>query len=56
LAGQVDEYVSVTSGKSDMERTATGKDKAKTGTNTGAFAIHPLSGTPFAVAGTVRVI
>jgi leucyl-tRNA synthetase len=39
----VDVYVSKVAGKSDMERTSTGKDKGKTGVWTGAFAVHPLT-------------
>jgi leucyl-tRNA synthetase len=37
-------YVQSAVSKSDMERTSTGKEKGKTGVNTGAFAIHPISG------------
>eukprot|EP00638_Chattonella_subsalsa_P002993 CAMPEP_0117760162 /NCGR_PEP_ID=MMETSP0947-20121206/16439_1 /TAXON_ID=44440 /ORGANISM="Chattonella subsalsa, Strain CCMP2191" /LENGTH=862 /DNA_ID=CAMNT_0005580747 /DNA_START=163 /DNA_END=2751 /DNA_ORIENTATION=+ len=40
----VQAYVEETASKSDMDRTAVGKEKAKTGVPTGAFAIHPLSG------------
>lgn len=40
----VDEYVAATALKSDMARTATGEDKAKTGVATGAFVTHPLTG------------
>ncbi len=38
------EYVRVSSSKSDLERTATGNAKAKTGIALGVSAIHPLSG------------
>lgn len=40
----VKHYVESSKDKSDMERTAVGKDRGKTGTFTGAFAEHPLSG------------
>jgi len=40
----VTKYVSEVAGKSDLERTSTGKDKGKTGVFLGAFAIHPISG------------
>ena len=40
---EVENYVRIIGGKSDLERTATGKDKGKTGVNTGAFAIHPIT-------------
>lgn len=40
---QVNAYISSISGKSDLERTSTGKEKGKTGANTGAFAVHPVS-------------
>lgn len=40
----VEAYVKEASSKSDLERTAVGKDKAKTGVDTGARAIHPISG------------
>jgi len=37
-------YVKESAGKSDMDRTATGKDKGKTGVDTGATVVHPISG------------
>lgn len=37
-------YVREAAGKSDLDRTATGKDKGKTGVDTGAKVVHPLSG------------
>ncbi len=37
-------YIQDVCSKSDMERTSTGKDRGKTGVNTGAFGIHPISG------------
>jgi len=37
-------YTQAVCGKSDLERTSTGKDKGKTGVDTGAVAVHPLSG------------
>eukprot|EP00597_Dinobryon_sp_UTEXLB2267_P004289 CAMPEP_0170069554 /NCGR_PEP_ID=MMETSP0019_2-20121128/8183_1 /TAXON_ID=98059 /ORGANISM="Dinobryon sp., Strain UTEXLB2267" /LENGTH=868 /DNA_ID=CAMNT_0010277623 /DNA_START=20 /DNA_END=2626 /DNA_ORIENTATION=- len=40
----VQEYVQAVKGKSDLERTATGKDKGKTGVFLGAYAVHPISG------------
>ena len=40
----VNKYVSEVAGKSDLERTATGADRGKTGVPTGAFAVHPLTG------------
>lgn len=40
----VEAYVKEAAGKSDLDRTATGKDKGKTGVFTGAMAIHPISG------------
>ena len=40
----VSAYVKQVASKSDLERTSTGKDKGKTGVNTGAFAIHPITG------------
>lgn len=40
----VEDYVRVSSSKSDLDRTGGGKDKSKTGAFTGAMAIHPLSG------------
>ena len=40
----VNKYVSEVAGKSDLERTATGADRGKTGVATGAFAVHPLTG------------
>ena len=40
----VNAYVQEVASKSDMERTATGKDKGKTGVFTGAYAVHPLTG------------
>jgi len=48
----VDEYRRSISGKSDMDRTAVGASKGKTGVFTGAFASHPITGerTPVWVA------
>ena len=40
---EVDKYVAEIVGKSDLERTATGKDKGKTGVATGTYAIHPIT-------------
>eukprot|EP00614_Pseudopedinella_elastica_P010336 CAMPEP_0172603806 /NCGR_PEP_ID=MMETSP1068-20121228/24057_1 /TAXON_ID=35684 /ORGANISM="Pseudopedinella elastica, Strain CCMP716" /LENGTH=855 /DNA_ID=CAMNT_0013405683 /DNA_START=72 /DNA_END=2639 /DNA_ORIENTATION=- len=40
----VDAYLEVTAGKSDLDRTAVGTSKAKTGVPTGAVARHPLTG------------
>lgn len=40
---EVDKYVAEIVGKSDLERTATGKDKGKTGVWTGSYAIHPIT-------------
>eukprot|EP00617_Octactis_speculum_P020574 CAMPEP_0185754320 /NCGR_PEP_ID=MMETSP1174-20130828/12953_1 /TAXON_ID=35687 /ORGANISM="Dictyocha speculum, Strain CCMP1381" /LENGTH=896 /DNA_ID=CAMNT_0028432469 /DNA_START=46 /DNA_END=2736 /DNA_ORIENTATION=+ len=40
----VKEYVSASARKSDMDRTATGADRGKSGVSTGAFALHPLTG------------
>ena len=40
----VTKYVAEVAGKSDMERTATGADRGKTGVALGAFAVHPISG------------
>ncbi len=37
-------YVKEAAGKSDLDRTATGKDKGKTGVDTGATVTHPISG------------
>jgi leucyl-tRNA synthetase len=39
----VNKYVSEVGGKSDLERTATGADRGKTGVFTGAFALHPIT-------------
>ena len=42
---QVQEYVSISNSKSDLERTAQGGSKAqKTGVPTGSYAIHPITG------------
>lgn len=41
---QVSQYLSSITGKSDMERTSTGKDRGKTGVFTGSYAVHPISG------------
>lgn len=43
LLQAVREYVDASASKSDLDRTATGS-KRKTGADTGAVAIHPLSG------------
>mmetsp|Transcript_50528 Transcript_50528/g.93443 ORF Transcript_50528/g.93443 Transcript_50528/m.93443 type:complete len:940 (-) Transcript_50528:52-2871(-) len=40
----VDAYLEKVAGKSDLERTSTGKDRGKTGVPTGSFAVHPLTG------------
>lgn len=40
----VEEYVAASAGRSDLDRTSAGKDKKKTGTDTGAVAVHPLTG------------
>lgn len=40
----VDQYVQEVAGKSDMERTSTGKDRGKTGVALGAYALHPMTG------------
>eukprot|EP00624_Nannochloropsis_granulata_P004695 evm.model.NODE_3366_length_53577_cov_19.425985.6 len=37
-------YVKESASKSDLDRTATGKDKGKTGVDTGATVVHPISG------------
>ena len=47
--GAVEAYVKEAAGKSDMDRTSTGKDKGKTGVFTGATAVHPISGEPVPV-------
>lgn len=41
---EVDAYKAKVAGKSDMERTAIGKDKGKTGVFLGSYAIHPITG------------
>lgn len=41
---EVDKYVKEVAGKSDMERTSTGKDRGKTGVALGAYAVHPITG------------
>ena len=48
-AGAVEAYVKEAAGKSDLDRSATGKDKGKTGVFTGATAVHPISGEPVPV-------
>lgn len=40
----VEEYVTASASRSDLDRTSVGKGKKKTGTDTGAVAVHPLSG------------
>lgn len=40
----VEEYVATSASKSDLDRTSVGKGKKKTGTDTGAMAVHPISG------------
>lgn len=40
----VEEYVAATASKSDLDRTSVGKGQKKTGTDTGAVAVHPISG------------
>lgn len=40
----VEAYVKEAAGKSDLDRSATGKDKGKTGVFTGATCVHPISG------------
>lgn len=40
----VEEYVTTSASKSDLDRTSVGKGKKKTGTDTGAMAVHPISG------------
>lgn len=40
----VEEYVKASSSRSDLDRTSASKDKKKTGTFTGAMAVHPISG------------
>ena len=40
----VNAYVAEVAGKSDLERTSTGKDRGKTGVATGAICIHPFTG------------
>ena len=40
----VDTYLATITGKSDLERTAVGKDKGKTGVSLGSYATHPLTG------------
>lgn len=47
--GAVDAYVKEAAGKSDLDRSATGKDKGKTGVFTGATAVHPITGEPVPV-------
>ena len=42
-AKQVEKYIQEVSSKSDLERTSTGKDRGKTGVDTGAYCIHPLT-------------
>lgn len=44
LVQAVEEYVAASASRSDMDRTSVGKGKKKTGTETGAVAVHPLSG------------
>eukprot|EP01038_Epipyxis_sp_PR26KG_P009313 gene9313-12549_t len=39
----VNNYQASITGKSDLERTATGKDRGKTGVPLGSYAIHPLT-------------
>ena len=39
----VEKYIQEVSSKSDLERTSTGKDRGKTGVDTGAYCIHPLT-------------
>lgn len=40
----VEQYRSQVTGKSDLERTATGKDRGKTGVALGSYVEHPLTG------------
>lgn len=40
----VKEYSNATASKSDLERTAVGQNKAKTGVPLGRYALHPISG------------
>eukprot|EP00903_Cladosiphon_okamuranus_P011922 g11198.t1 len=40
----VEEYATASASRSDLDRTSVGKGKKKTGTDTGAVAVHPLSG------------
>eukprot|EP00904_Undaria_pinnatifida_P004189 jgi/Undpi1/13771/HiC_scaffold_9.g03422.m1 len=40
----VNAYVTASASRSDLDRTSASKDKKKTGTDTGAFAVHPISG------------
>lgn len=44
LLQAVEKYVTASASRSDLDRTSAGKDKKKTGTDTGAVAVHPLSG------------
>ena len=39
----VEEYQKIVAGKSDLERTSTGKDRGKTGVFTGSYAEHPIT-------------
>ncbi|CAM9370123.1 unnamed protein product [Ectocarpus sp. 6 AP-2014] len=40
----VEEYVTASASRSDLDRTSMGKGKKKTGTDTGALAVHPITG------------
>lgn len=40
----VDAYLAQIAGKSDLERTSTGKDRGKTGVSLGSVAAHPITG------------
>ena len=45
----VENYIAIVSGKSDLERTSTGKDRGKTGVFLGSYVTHPLTGAKLPV-------
>lgn len=50
----VEEYVTASASRSDLDRTSAGKGKKKTGTDTGAVAVHPLSGEKVCLRRSIR--
>lgn len=44
VAQAVEDYVTASASRSDLDRTSVGKGKKKTGTDTGAVVVHPISG------------